>query len=288
MIQDSTNDTSTNDTNTNDTSTDDIKKELGENNDLIVKELIENIIGRLDLNTKEQNIIQNQENPVNYKNVENVENIENVEKEFVKLVNKKKSNNKKTYNNKNRHYIKEVGGDKSYASASVTFYHSKLGYLLSNEYRWGEKTNLYHLVGGKTELGDRDILYTGLREFVEESNMYMDSTIVRNGDIKYLTNKLYKLVVKKVKQYDLCVNDKKNLYHKFFIFNINSFDSLEIRNKIMGLPKFFEKLVEKDNKELNYLIWINNENKDKLNKEFSLMLNYFYSNIDNFTVYNQF
>jgi hypothetical protein len=118
--------------------------------------------------------------------------------------------------------------------------------------------------------------------------MYMDSSIVRNGDIKYLTNKLYKLVVKKVKQYDLCVNDKKNLYHKFFIFNINSFDSLEIRNKIMGLPKFFEKLVEKDNKELNFLIWINNENKDKLNKEFSLMLNYFYSNIDNFTVYKQF
>ena len=42
------------------------------------------------------------------------------------------------------------------------------------------------------------------------------------------------------------------------------------------------KLEEKDNKELNSLLWVNEDNKESIIKEQSFLLNMFYNNIKNF------
>jgi hypothetical protein len=214
--------------------------------------------------------------------------INDLEKEFTNL-NKKKSNSKSNFKkHDDRHYINESG--KIFASASLTFTHSKKGYLLCNEYRYYEKKNLYHLTGGKTELYDIDILYTACREFVEETNLYMNKSASPDKNILILTNKMYINIKNKVKYWDLCVNPNKRLFHRFFTFDINKFDysAQWLRTEIITLPGFMNMLKlsnNNDNKELNDLIWINNENIDTLKNEFSYMLNTFYSNIDKYINY---
>ena len=210
---------------------------------------------------------------IELENINQEVNNEDLEKEFNKLITNVKKV-KKNYNS-----------DKKFASASLTFAHSSRGYLLCNEYRWGEKKDLYHLIGGKIEKTDMDILFTAVREFVEETNIFMDNTIVMNKDIEYISKKIYNQIKEKVKYLDLTVNREKKLFHRFFLFDINKFKSSDLRKKIINLPKYMEKLEEKDNKELNFLLWINGENKELISNEFSYMLNVFNKNINNFIAY---
>lgn len=174
--------------------------------------------------------------------------------------------------------------DTKFASASITFTHGKLGQLHCEEYRWGlryeDGKNVYHLIGGKVEPEDKDILYTGIREFVEETNIFMDSKLVLNGNISKLSNHIYNQLYEKVKYYDILVSQRNNLYHRCFIFNINKLTDMELRGKIMGLPRFYLKLVESNtriNKELNSLKWINNLDREKIsNEDNSSLLKDFY------------
>jgi hypothetical protein len=198
---------------------------------------------------------------------------DDLEKEFNELI-KSKVNKVNKVNKIN----------KKFASASLTFSHNKRGYLLCNEFRWREKKDLYHLIGGKIEKTDVDILFTAIREFVEETNMFMDNSLVRNKDIEYLSNKIYNLIKSKVKYFDFCVNINKKLFHRFYLFDINKFQINDIRTKVIQLPNFFNKLEEKVNKELNSILWVNVDNKELIIKEQSFLLNIFYNNINNFII----
>ncbi len=60
---------------------------------------------------------------------------------------------------------------KKYKSASLTFYNPELGYLMCEEYRYKQKKNLIHTIGGKVEDYDKDLLETAIREFMEETNL---------------------------------------------------------------------------------------------------------------------
>lgn len=114
----------------------------------------------------------------------------------------------------------------------------------------------------------------------------MNKNVCEDKNILILTNKIYLNIKNKVKYFDLCVNPRKNLFHRFFVFNINKFENATwLRNEIIALPGFMSMLKKtnnNDNKELNDLLWINNENIETLKEEFSYMLNTFYSNIDKF------
>ncbi len=180
--------------------------------------------------------------------------------------------------------------DNKFASASITFSHGKHGDLIANEYRWFDKyedgKNQYHLIGGKVEASDIDILYTGIREFVEETNIFMDNSLVLNNDIKKISDMIYHQIKFKVKYYDIVVNPRTNLLHRCFIFNINKFTNMELRKKIIGLPKFYEQLANSNsriNTELNSLKWITLVEKEEIsNENFSNLTLDYYLNINNF------
>lgn len=181
--------------------------------------------------------------------------------------------------------------NKKFASASITFTHNKLGQLHCNEHRWidsvNDTKNAYHLIGGKVESTDRDILFTAIREFVEETNLFMDNNLVRNGkdkDYDILLLYLHLDIKPNVKYYDIKVSEYTELYHRCFVFNINKFSDVVIRNKVMDLPKFYSKLLNPDIrkiKELNYLKWINDSDKISKSDDFSPLLQSYYENINN-------
>ncbi len=182
-----------------------------------------------------------------------------------------------------------------FASASLTFYHGKNGHLHCNECRFVEKYNdyqdVYHMIGGKVEFNDYDILYTAIREFVEETNMFMDKDLFKNYSNKYspienLSYKIYNQIKPKVKYYDMLVNPKTNLFHRCFIFNVNKFTDYELRKKILGLPQFYLKLLNPDIrqvKELNSVNWINTiKINPQVQQDYSKLLLDYFVNIDNF------
>ena len=120
----------------------------------------------------------------------------------------------------------------------------------------------------------------------------MNKSVCVDKNILILTNKIYSNIKNKVKYWDLCVNPRKNLFHRFFTFDINKFEhsGLWLRKEIISLPDFMNMLKisnNNDNKELNDLLWINNVNIETLKDEFSYMLNTFYSNIDKFVDTNK-
>lgn len=232
--------------------------------DLIVKEILNNIIGSIDIEPKE-NIYESTNS----------------------------KSNKKLDKNIRPRVRDHITGEfnKIFASASITFMHGKLGQLHCNENRWIDSLNdykdIYHMIGGKVEKSDFDILYTAIREFVEESNIFMDNELVKNDSIKeynMLISHLYYDIIPKVKYYDIKVSKYSKLYHRCFMFNINKFSDMNLRKKIINLPNFFSKLLHPDIriiKELNYLKWIK-ENKESDQKEFSSLLNIYNDNINNF------
>lgn len=179
--------------------------------------------------------------------------------------------------------------DIKFASASLTFIHSKTGQLHCNEYRWNkiyeDGKNIYHLIGGKVEQDDHDILFTAIREFVEETNIFMDDQIIKNNEIKAISKKIYYQIKDKVKYYDIEVSSRGPLFHRCFTFNINKFTNIDLRKKILGLPDYYSKLLNPDirkNKELNYLIWINELDKDINPLDLSSLLNDFNLNANKF------
>ncbi len=223
----------------------------------------------------EVNIITNKE----IHNMNDLE-LEKLEKEFEKLSSPKNQKTKEENTNEKQRVYRErpmilnnvtKKFDTKFASASITFTHEKLGQLHCEEYRWGlryeDGKNVFHLIGGKVEPEDKDILYTGVREFVEETNIFMDSKLVLNGNILELSNHIYNQLQDKVKYYDILVSPRNNLYHRCFVFNINKLTDMKLRRKIMGLPGFYSKLVESNtriNKELNSLKWINDLDREKI------------------------
>jgi hypothetical protein len=160
--------------------------------------------------------------------------------------------------------------EKLFSSASLTFIQGSRGYLVSNEFRWIEQKNMYHTIGGKTDDSDIDIFYTAVREFVEETNIYLDESLDKNKNCDNLSYKLYLMLRDKVKYYDMIIGQHKNLYHRFFIFNVNWFEDWDIRNKIINLPEFYQNLIDKNlrtNSELNYLKWLSEEEYSNNNNE---------------------
>lgn len=171
---------------------------------------------------------------------------------------------------------------KTYKSASLTFYDYKNGLLIANEYRYREKKYLFHPIGGKVDEFDKDIFYTAIREFIEETNLIKNMNInIKNLEIKGLIEKIYeKLNSIKLKKIDLCVNKKLNYYHKYFVINLKEIEDIEFKKEIINLPIFFN---DNYKTELNYLRWynlnikerdiswllkilINKYNKNKINK----------------------
>ncbi len=160
--------------------------------------------------------------------------------------------------------------EKLFSSASLTFIQGSRGFLVSNEFRWVEQKNMYHTIGGKTDDSDFDIFYTAIREFVEETNIHLDESLEKNKNCENLVYKLYLMIRDKVKHYDMIIGQHKNLYHRFFIFNVNWFEDWEIRNKIINLPEFYKNLIDNNlrtNSELNYLKWLPEEEYSDSNNE---------------------
>lgn len=184
-----------------------------------------------------------------------------------------------------RYYIKE--SNNLFSSASLTFYHKTLGYLICNEYRKREEENLFHVIGGKTEESDIDTLYTAIREFVEETKIYINKCVCSDENIMKLTNKLYIILKPQVTLFDLCVNPDKKLYHRYYLCNVNIFkkDTYNLRGEIIGLYTFYDMLKKTEhgsisnNNNINKLQWVND---NSYNSNYSSMLNTFYSNINNF------
>ncbi len=180
--------------------------------------------------------------------------------------------------------------DIKFASASITFVHSKAGQLHCIEYRWPERyedgSNVNHLIGGKVEKEDYDILFTAVREFVEETNIFMDKDLINDNSVIRLSKYLYKQVKSKTKYHDIKVSERNNLYHRCYIFNVNKFTNIIYRNKILGLPVFYNKLLNPDtriNKELTSLKWmIENEIKSTEEQDQSSLFKTYVKNLDNF------
>lgn len=180
--------------------------------------------------------------------------------------------------------------DIKFASASITFVHGKTGQLHCSEYRWPERyedgKNVYHLVGGKVEKEDIDILFTAIREFVEETNIFMDQDLIKNNSISILSKYMYTQIKSRTKYYDIKVSERNNLYHRCFMFNVNKFTNIEYRNKILGLPVFYKKLLNSDtriNKELNDLKWMSVDELKNINdSDTSSLLKTYVENLNNF------
>ncbi len=173
-----------------------------------------------------------------------------------------------------------------FKSASLTFIGKSGKYLVANELRWVEKEDLYHPIGGKAELIDTDILYTGIREFVEETNMFMDESICKDRNKFYLIDKLYDELKPKIKYYDRLATPEGNIYHRYFVFNVNWFSNWEYRKKILELPEYYSSLKSEGklkNIELNYIKWMDkNEIENVENKEIGSLLRELILNINNF------
>jgi len=143
----------------------------------------------------------------------------------------------------------------TYKSASLTLYNKKNGFLLANEYRYREKKNLYHPIGGKVENFDKDLFFTSIREFIEETNL-LKHTIINKGNLSIdnFCLDIYNLLNKYKEFFDICVNKNLKYFHRYYIINLDNIEDLNLKKNLINLPKFFN---NKFKTELNYLIWYN-------------------------------
>ncbi len=184
-----------------------------------------------------------------------------------------------------RSHIKSDQEVKLFASASITFYQNSRGYLIANEFRWREQKNFFHPIGGKVEPRDWDILFTAVREFVEETNFFLEKSITEKNSIYKLTALIYNQIADKVKYLDKEVSPNGPLYHRFFIFNINRFTNLKLRKLIVSLPEFYNELLKNNlrkNTELNYLIWLSDYDYVEKKNEIGFLLKHNIDNINSF------
>lgn len=71
-------------------------------------------------------------------------------------------------------------------SVSLIPYLHSFGYLVGQEFRKKENDIQFHLVGGKTELWDKDPISTATREFIEETSLIGFSYFQEYANERYL------------------------------------------------------------------------------------------------------
>ena len=162
--------------------------------------------------------------------------------------------NKSTKNKSNKSTKNKI-----FKSASLTFVDDELGYLLCDEYRYREKNNLIHPIGGKVETYDKDLLETAIREFIEETNLeqYPYNQIDKSSKNKLIEN-IKMIISQDIQFYDFCVGKELGYYHRYYSFNLKKIPQSDITDEfiksIRELPIFFNGNFKT---EVNSLEWIN-------------------------------
>lgn len=139
-----------------------------------------------------------------------------------------------------RFHIKEGNG--IIRSVSIIPFSSIYGFLLCDEMRKGfPDTSVRilgnHIIGGKVDMDDTSPLYTGLREFIEELNFYLDGRD-KEEMINLLLNELNDC---KTLKWDNCVSEKKKLYNRFYIINLDNMTNEELKERILSFLLNWEK-----------------------------------------------
>jgi len=154
--------------------------------------------------------------------------------------------------------IKNTGVIKS---VSIIFYSESDGFLLCDEmrkthYSSNKKELKTHLIGGKVDVGDESPIYTGFREFCEETGYRIKDYSIKDS-IHFLINEL--VFCKKIR-INFCVNDYKKFYHVFYVINIDTIPDVNVKDNIFTFIKNWKKnnsaVIEKlffYKKESNYL-----------------------------------
>lgn len=172
----------------------------------------------------------------------------------------------------------------NYKSASLIFVNNS-EYLLCREYR-KNKTLEYQPIGGKVEDTDINLLYTSVREFVEETNLEnIDDfkEICKDHDLQVnkenMINIIYEIIDKNYKQQSICVNKENIFMHRFFTVNLNNIANIPFINLLLNLPQYFND-VKQENSEVEDIVWLNTNIDTKFKQdEFSfLMRNYCHRN----------
>lgn len=136
--------------------------------------------------------------------------------------------------NMSEHFLTKGGVVRS---VSIIFYSKDYGFLLIDEMRKGFPdpsimTEEAHILGGKCEMEDPSPIYAGLREVLEELEYTLRSTTSITGSIRVLLDEFENC--KKVKL-DHCVSEKKKLYNRFYIINIDTMTNEELRSELIDL-----------------------------------------------------
>lgn len=129
-------------------------------------------------------------------------------------------------------------GDSIVRSVSLILYSSEKGYLLCDEMRKGfpdpnVKTLNSHLIGGKVDMDDRSPYYTAFREFCEETGFLISDKSIEDT-IEYL---IYELDDCKKKQSNICVSEKKKLFNRFYVINLDTCPNKKLVNDIYSFVK---------------------------------------------------
>jgi 8-oxo-dGTP pyrophosphatase MutT (NUDIX family) len=230
---------------------------ISTNDDIIIDELnsIMNKINEINEINKKLFTIQLKINYVNNSSVENTLCVN----EFINKI-----------NNNNIKQMKQTKQNKIYKSASLTFFDNEFGYLMCDEFRYKEKKNLIHPIGGKVETYDNELIDTAIREFIEETNLEQYPYIYINKLNKDILIENIKNIIKhKIKYFDLCINGKLKYYHRYYRFELSSLENIseeliEFKKSIIELPKFFNGNFKT---EINNLEWIKIHDKNNLDTE---------------------
>lgn len=158
-------------------------------------------------------------------------------------------------------------------SVSLVIYKEDDGFLLCDEERKGknpdDKTLNSHLIGGKVEQTDSDPLYTGIREFCEETGFILngfnkEETILKVKDLFIQCPRI---------RNDYVVSEQKSLCNRFIVINIDNLDD-EIKDELLS---FIENWKKRNNLPLNSIYFWNPTNP--LNQTPSSLLKFFIENL---------
>jgi len=202
------------------------------------------------------------------------------------IINKINNNNIKQMNQtKQNKTNKQSKQNKIYKSASLIFFDNELGYLMCDEFRYKEKKNLIHPIGGKVETFDNELVDTSIREFIEETNLELYPYLCINKLSKDILIESIKNIIKsKIKYFDLCINGKLEYYHRYYLFDLSSLEDtsaelIEFKKSIIELPTFFNGNFKT---EVNNLEWIKTDDKNNLDsKNISHLTKMFLKNKNN-------
>jgi hypothetical protein len=124
----------------------------------------------------------------------------------------------------------------NFRSASLVFFSEQIGFLLCREKRSASTTCL-HPIGGKIEHYDQNIIFTAIREFIEETPICLSQGYLNFlGKRESLESYLFYTLSDPDKTFseDVCVSRESQLYHKFYIVNLSDLD-LEFQEIILSL-----------------------------------------------------